>query len=604
MSSPRLLHQIILEQDGQRPSMLPVQSLEKKPLSFHDLSDHLKSITLQLARLGIGPGDRLALVLPNGPEMATAFLAISSVCTCAPLNPACKLEDFRSSMQALHVRALVTNPGSDHPARRAAAELGIPVIDLLPDADQAGIFLLASDLPMKRSVDMPALAGVDDVALVLQTSGTTSTPKIVPLTHRNIYYSVQNIARAYDLTPSDRCLNMMPLFHVHGLFASVAASLIAGGSTLYAPGCIPDKVLGWLSELTPTWYTAVPTIHQVILEEAHRQPDVASRVHLRFIRSSSSPLAPQLARDLETVFKAPVVEAYGMTESTHQIASNPLPPRARKLGSVGLATGTNRVAILDERGTLLPAMEIGEISIQGETVTLGYENNPAANSASFINGWLRTGDRGYMDKEGYIFIQGRLKELINRGGEKISPREVDEVLLQHPSVRQAVAFAVPHPHLGEDIAAAVVLRKDRAVTMRELRQFAASRLADFKVPRLIIFVPEIPKGPTGKIQRIGLSEKLRSELEDTMHRETSDESRPRSPVEVGIHSIWQQVFTDRPVGIHDDFLALGGDSIMAARILMMIAEQYKVNLTLSDIFNVPTIALMAKLVQERRDTNL
>ena len=354
MSSPQLLHQIILEQDGRRPSMLPVQSLERKPLSFHDLSDFLKSITLQLSRLGMGPGDRLALVLPNGPEMATAFLAISSVCTCAPLNPACKLEDFRSCMQTLHVRALVTSLGNDQPAHRAAVELGIPVIKLVPDSECAGVFDLTSDLPVKQSIDKAGLAGVDDIALVLQTSGTTSTPKIVPLTHRNIYFSVHNIARAYDLTPSDRCLNMMPLFHVHGLFASVAASLIAGGSTLYAPGCIPDQVLGWLSELTPTWYTAVPTIHQVILEAAHRQPDVASRIHLRFIRSSSAPLAPQVARDLETVFKAPVVEAYGMTESTHQIASNPLPPRARKLGSVGIATGTSRVAILDERGQFPP----------------------------------------------------------------------------------------------------------------------------------------------------------------------------------------------------------------------------------------------------------
>ena len=248
------------------------------------------------------------------------------------------------------------------------------------------------------------------------------------------------------------------------------------------------------------------------------QPEIARQIHLRFIRSCSSALAPQVAQGLETAFGAPVLEAYGMTEATHQIASNPLPPRPHKFGSVGLATGTTRVSILDEQGNALPAGTVGEICIRGENVMGGYENNPAANATNFTDGRLRTGDRGYLDKDGYLFIQGRIKELINRGGEKISPREIDEVLLRHPAVKQAVAFAVPHPSLGEDVGAAIILRDGQTVSVQELRQYAAASLADFKVPRQIVFVKEIPKGATGKIQRIGLAEKLKAELEDSQAR--------------------------------------------------------------------------------------
>lgn len=293
-----------------------------------------------------------------------------------------------------------------------------------------------------------------------------------------------------------------------------------------------------------------------------------------------------------------------MTESTHQIASNPLPPRPHKFGSVGPATGSTRISIRDEQGEVLPANTTGEICVRGENVIREYENNPAANATSFINGWLRTGDRGYLDEDSYLFIQGRVKEIINRGGEKISPREIDEVLLRHPAVKQAVAFAVPHPNLGEDVAAAVVLREGQTVTAKELRQSAAASLASFKVPRQIVFVREIPKGATGKIQRIGLAKKLEAELEAFTAREAAGTSAPHTPFEAEVLSIWRRVLNTRQIGVSDDFLALGGNSIQAARVLMQINERFGMSLQINDIFTTSTVAAMANLIQVKRDQGI
>jgi acyl-CoA synthetase (AMP-forming)/AMP-acid ligase II len=330
---------------------------------------------------------------------------------------------------------------------------------------------------------------------------------MVPLSHRNVLASARHIRQTLQLGPEDVCLNIMPLFHIHGLMAATLASLAAGGQVSCTPGFNALKFFAWLDEVRPSWYTAVPTMHQAILARAERNQDVVARTRLRFVRSSSASLPPQVMVELERVFRAPVIEAYGMTEASHQMASNPLPPRQRKPGSVGLAAGPE-VAVMDEVGALLPPDVVGEVVIRGPNVTRGYEANPEANAKAFTNGWFRTGDQGVLDAEGYLRLTGRLKELINRGGEKISPLEVDEVLMDHPAVQQVVTFAMPHEKLGEEVAAAVVLRDGKSATERELRDFAAMRLADFKVPRRVVLLPEIPKGATGKLQRIGLAKKL------------------------------------------------------------------------------------------------
>jgi acyl-CoA synthetase (AMP-forming)/AMP-acid ligase II len=350
------------------------------------------------------------------------------------------------------------------------------------------------------------MAESSETALILHTSGTTSRPKIVPLSHGNVTASASNVATSLALSEKDRALNIMPLFHIHGLIAGVLAPLSRGGSIFCTPGFNALKFFSAMESAAPTWYTAVPTMHQAIVARASHNRATIEHHRLRFIRSSSSALPPQVITELEAAFGAPVVEAYGMTEAAHQMASNPI-GAGRKPGSVGLPAGPE-VAIMDQAGNLLARGKVGEIVIRGPNVTAGYENNTKANGEAFTNGWFRTGDQGSIDADGYITITGRLKEIINRGGEKVSPREVDEVLMDHPAVMQAVTFALPHDKLGEDVAAAVVLREGQQATEQELRNFASERLASFKVPRKILLVAEIPKGATGKLQRIGLAQKL------------------------------------------------------------------------------------------------
>jgi oxalate---CoA ligase len=474
-------------------------------LSYADLRAHVTRTVERLNALGVGRNDAVAIVLPNGPEMASAFVSIGAGATTAPLNPAYRHDEFRFYLEDLDAKLLVVEQGSNSPALDVAKELGIDVATLNFDASQpAGAFELEGTARARRS---DGFAAADDAALVLHTSGTTSRPKIVPLSQENVCASAGNVAASLGLAPADRCLNIMPLFHIHGLIAAVLASLEAGASVHCTPGFNALHFFRWVEEVRPTWYTGVPTMHQAILARAARNAGAARAAGLRLIRSSSASLPPQVMAALEETFGAPVIEAYGMTEAAHQMASNPLPPRERKPGSVGLPAGPE-VAIMDERGELLSAGAIGEIVIRGPNVTRGYKNNDAANAAAFTNGWFRTGDQGVMDEDGYVRLTGRLKEIINRGGEKISPREVDEVLLDHPAVAQVVTFAMPHPKLGEDVAAAVVLAEGAEADERSIRAFAAERLADMKVPRKIVFVDEIPKGATGKLQRIGLAEKL------------------------------------------------------------------------------------------------
>jgi acyl-CoA synthetase (AMP-forming)/AMP-acid ligase II len=350
----------------------------------------------------------------------------------------------------------------------------------------------------------------DDIALILHTSGTTSRPKIVPLLQSNLAASAQNIRASLDLTESDRCLNVMPLFHIHGLIAAVTASLASGASVSCAPGFDALRFFGWMREVRPTWFTAVPTMHQAILARAGRNSETIAEAPLRFLRSSSASLPAQVMQELARTFNAPVIEGYGMTEATHQMASNPLPPRAQKPGSVGVEAGPLvRIAHEDENRLI---DGVGEVVISGPNVTPGYEGNPDANAKNFFEAdgkrWFRTGDQGVFDDDGYLSLTGRLKEIINRGGEKISPLEVDGVLMDHPAIQQVVTFALPHAKLGEEVAAAVVLREGQEASERDIRDFAAERLADFKVPRKVIVLDEIPKGATGKLQRIGLAEKL------------------------------------------------------------------------------------------------
>jgi acyl-CoA synthetase (AMP-forming)/AMP-acid ligase II len=464
---------------------------EQITVTYDSLRQQVRAAADTFASAGITRADRVAMALPNGLPAIVCFLGASAAGTAAPLNPAYREEEFRFYLEDTNARLLVLPSAGADEARRAAAST-VPVMDVSCDAGQVRL----SGGPGKRSASPPK---GEDVALVLHTSGSTGRPKRVPLKHGNLAVSVGNVIRTYDLTSDDVSLCVMPLFHVHGLVASLLATLATGGTVVVPPRF---NALGFwrvVHDHNVTWYSAVPTMHQLLIARVRggERPDAGT---LRFIRSCSAALSPDTMSTMEQAFGVPVLEAYGMTEASHQMASNPLPPGPRKPGSVGPGTGV-RIGIMDAEGHLLQSGQHGEIVIQGPNVIEGYENNPEANATSFSSGWFRTGDQGFLDAEGYLTLVARIKELINRGGEKISPREIDEVLMTHPAVAEAVAFGIPHRVWGEEVAAAVVLRDQPECTDEDLLSYCRERLAEFKCPKKIHITQVIPRTATGKIQR-------------------------------------------------------------------------------------------------------
>lgn len=586
---PKTIYDLLKTQHLENPAANAISAPGRTPLIYSRLYTFIDEIAEQFNSFGFLPSDRIAIVVPNGPEMAVAFLAVSSCATSAPLNCGYRESEFNFYFSDLNAKALIVQSGIESAASSAALARNIPIIELTPRIeDGAGIFMLSSE-KASQIVDKE-FAQPEDVALVLHTSGTTSRPKLVPLTQANLCHSAQNIQVALKLSQDDYCLNVMPLFHIHGLVGVLLSSITVGAEIFCPPGFMESKFFEWFNDCRPTWYSAVPTMHQAILNRADSHSDIIERSQLRFIRSSSASLPPSVMKALENLFKVPVIEAYGMTEASHQMTSNPLPPCERKPGSVGIAAGPE-VAIMDEAGNLLQSNHVGEIVIRGANVMQRYENNPEANKSAFRDRWFRTGDQGHLDSDGYLFITGRLKEIINRGGEKISPREVDEALMDHPAVAQAVTFAVHHPRLGEDVAAALVLRAGAAVGERELRKLAFSRLANFKVPSQILIVDQIPKGPTGKLQRIGLAEKLASELK-------AEYVQPRNPIEDIIARIWSDVLSLEQISVHDNFFLLGGDSLMATRVVSRVRQAFHIELPIGTIFREPKLADLAGVIDD------
>jgi acyl-CoA synthetase (AMP-forming)/AMP-acid ligase II/acyl carrier protein len=523
------------------------------------------------------------MALPSGIEMAALLLGVSCAAISVPLNPSYRENEFESFLCDMGATALVVQSGAHSPARSVAQRHRIPVIEMVPSPDAAfDLFTLQASGPISSAPQH--ILEPDDVALILHTSGTTAKPKRVPLTHRNVCASAFSIRETLALTCVDRCLGIMPLFHIHGLIGGLLSSLAAGASFAATPNFDSSCFFGWMKELNPTWYTAVPTIHQAILRCARERIETIETGRLRLIRSSSAPLPRKVMAQLEEVFKVPVIEAYGMTEASHQITSNLLPPSERKVGSVGVATRTD-VAIMDNTGNILEAGKRGEIVLRGANVTAGYEPDES-NNQSFINGWFHTGDLGYFDSGGYLFLSGRLKEIINRGGEKISLREIDEALLEHPGVLQAVAFAIPHASLGEDIAAAVVVRDPIETTEASMRDYLMSRLAGFKVPARLLIVDEIPKSPTGKVERAALAEIFAQRLQAGF-------IAPKNKLEELVANIYAEVLEVPRVGGSDNFFALGGDSLRATQVISRVRSLFAVNLPIATLFLKSTAAQLA-----------
>jgi len=551
-------------------------------LTYRQLQRQAQGIAASLRGAGVGRADRVAVVLPNGPAMAVAFLATASAAACAPLNPAYTDAEFDFYLSDLDARAVLVPVNAQSPVREVARRRAIAVLELTVRVE-SGEQVFAIEPASERAPQPLGTSDAEAVALILHTSGTTSRPKMIRLSHANLCASAANIRATLQLGQEDRCLNVMPLFHIHGLVGALLSSLSAGGSVACTTGFAPAQFLDWLVEFRPTWYTAVPTMHQEVLARVGANHAAAARSGLRFIRSSSAALSPKVMAGLERAFGVPVIEAFGMTEASHQIASNPLPPGRRKAGSVGLPAGCE-VAILDEQGQTLPRGASGEIAIRGPGVTRSRPSADGRAAEDAGDAWFRTGDVGHLDEDGYLFISGRLKEIINRGGEKIAPGEIDHVLLEHPAIAQAVSCAVPDPRLGEDVIAVVVRRAGSELTEREVREFASTRLAAFKVPRRVKFVEQIPKGPTGKIQRIGLAAKLGIEsLAFAQGGGTAAFEPPRSPLEIAIAEAWCEALEIDRVGLHDNFFELGGDSLGATEVITQVEARLGITIPIRDM---------------------
>lgn len=583
-SKPASLYDHLSAQTERAPNAIAIVAPGRLPLSYQALLDQVEEVRVSLNSMGIGRNDRVVLALNNGPEMAVAFLATASCVTCVPLNPGYRADEFEFYMSRLNATALIVDSENDSPAKAIARGLGLSIIELSQGTNAAaGVFKLEGG--QRLANQQGGFARAEDQALLLHTSGTTSTPKFVPLTQNHILNQAKNNQTFLGLTEQDLCLNVMPLFHSTGLVGVTLASMISGAAVVCPPGFIAPKFVDWLDEFRPTWYTAVPSIHQAILLRAVEEKERVSQNRLRFIRSSSAPLPVAVLEELENTFNAPVIESYGLTECG-MIACNPLPPGKRKVGSVGVPTLVD-LAVMDE-----------EVVVRGSCVMEGYEGNATANEESFKEGWFKTGDQGFIDADGYLFLTGRIKEIINRAGEKISPQEVEAILMNHPAVEQAVTFAVPNEVLGEEVAAIVVLHPHGAISEKELREFVRERLADFKVPRQVLFASEIPRGAFGKIQRTRLAKLLSVEPRDQLpSKAEAAYEAPSTREESELAQIWARVLGLSLVGIHDDFFRLGGDSILATQVISQVRSVFNVDLSPASLFEMPTIAELARSIQ-------
>ncbi|MGB8853251.1 MAG: non-ribosomal peptide synthetase [Pirellulales bacterium] len=542
------------------------------------IGDHL------LARSGgaITHRRRFAIVLPNGREMSLVLLAAATVGTAVPLNPTYRDEEFTRYLRATRADCLVVD-GDDSAAAAAARRAGIPVV-IVAAAEMANLDSPAAARPTPRPRP-------DDVALILMTSGSTGNGKIVPLTHRNLCASASDVCRSVGLDTDDRVLSMWEQFHIGGIVDLLLSPLAAGGTVIAAGSFDAARFFELLATTRPTWFQGVPTTLRELCQFAGRRRLVCRGTSLRFVRSVAAALPESWRHEIEDLFAIPVVRTFGMTEAAPLITSTRLPPYVAKPGSVGASSGP-QVRILGADGGELQTGESGHVAVRGENVFSGYEADPAANAAAFVEGWFLTGDIGHLDADGDLFLTGRAKELINRGGEKIAPQEIDEVLSQHPAVQQAAAFGVPHPTLGESVAAAVVLRAGAAADEAALQAFAARLLADFKIPRQIMFLQELPRCPVGKVRR--------RELADLAARRTptSAHAQPTNPLEAALAELWAAELDIDAIGLDDDFAAAGGDSLSSVRLIL--ATEALVGMTIADQIagRCSTVRAMARALAE------
>jgi acyl-CoA synthetase (AMP-forming)/AMP-acid ligase II len=569
-----------------RGSALAIIDPGRRSLSYSALHQEVERLGVLLGELGFGQGGRIAVALPSGPEAAVAMLATMSWAVCAPLDPSLELEACASLLESMRADALLALQGEEVPAVSAARTLGLRVLRLLHPSDEASEIIAVCAESIGRPVEPKPPRG-NDLALILHTSGTTAQPKIVPLNHAQIIAR----ARLNPLVASDRGIYPAPLFTSSAIESGLLATVAAGASVVFPARFDAEGIVDHLERLQPTYMWASPGVYAEVLEAVVNRKSAVT-TSLRFLRSGGSALPAVLQENLEAAFDVPVMQGYGMTE-TGVIARNPLPPGQRRAGSAGKPLGT-QVHISSSTGKFLPQGEVGEIVVQGAGVMTGYEN-AEANRLAFRDGWFRTGDLGYFDEDGFLFLTGRLDEAINRGGRQVSPAEVDTALLSHPAVFEAATFAVPHPSLTADVAAAVVLRAPGAATAQELRQYALARLAPFKVPTTIVLVDSLPKNALGKVQRSVLAGTLRESLRASF-------LPPRDKDEEFVARVFAQVLGLERIGALDNFFELGGDSLSGMRVVARVNLACGIDLSAVSLFEMPTVGEFANAVRNMKRT--
>ncbi len=598
------VHELLSARAVEAPAAPFIVAEGREPLSYGALWEQARRVQETLSDCGIGRRDRVAMVLPSGPEMAACVATVSASVAVAPLNPEFTENEFDYFFSALDTKALIALSGQESPARAAADRLGMAVLELRPGRQEpAGTFRLSGG--SKGPADGSGPGREDDPALLLTTSGTTSRGKIVPITHARLIACAGNSTRLYGLGAEDRCLNLMPLFHAHGLYCGLFAPIVSGGSTICLPRFDAESFFRCLGRLKPTWYTGAYTFHHAVLNHAARHADAIAEGRIRFIRSGSGRLDPAIAAGLEEAFGVPVIETYATTE-TGTICGNPLSFAERKLGTVGRPFA-GELGLMDGTGRIVPGGEAqpgeaGEIVVRGPSVFDGYENDAEANAAAFLDGWFRTGDRGSFDAGGYLTIESRMKEIINRGGEKIAPHEIDTVLMRHADVALATTFATPHPTLGEEVAAAIVPRPGAAPTDRDLGDFARRHLAAFKVPRRFVFVDAIPTGPTGKIKRAELAAAFGLDAPAKREGKSTPGSAARDDLERVLVDLLEDLLRVTSIGCDDDIIALGADSLTAVELAIAVEKKTGIALPIEAIWSrATTVAELASLARNVRD---
>jgi len=550
-------------------------------LAYSGLLARVTDLAIELREAGVGPTDVVLVSMANGPDNLVAILACMAAAVCAPMNPGYSLAEIELLADDTNATAVVVANGAPAAARELAASRALPCIEVISGKVS----------PLRQPDHQQFDPAPGDIALLLHTAGTTSRPKQVPLSHANLVAAANNVVASLALTPADRCLNVMPLFHSHGLLGAALSTLAAGASIVCPESMDRRYFVKWAAGSEATWYTAASTIHQLVLESPGEWRG------FRFLRSASGPLAPQVAVALEARFGSPMIEVYGMTEA-YQITANPLSPGERRIGSVGRPTGTE-VRVIDAQGGTVATGIDGEIAVRGPAVFAGYSAPAAANDDAFVDGWFRTGDVGRFSDDGFLTITGRIKEQINRGGEKISPREVDEALLSHPDIVEAMAFAIPDPLLGEEIGAAIVAVPGAEVDLVSVRRFLRDRIAPFKIPRRLLLVEQLPKSSTGKLLRIGFAAQHADELRATTAPADADLPADDASTQGRLAALWAELL-ELPAApeLSDNFFDLGGTSLLTMELVIRIEELFLVDVPVTEIIQVPTLAEMAARIDQ------